>query len=72
MSVYARVRVCVRVGIRVSSLHFVSMSQVGNERFREFEKKRVTDGRTDRWRDGPTDGGTEGWTDGRTDELTLI
>ena len=47
MSVYARVRICVRVGIRVSSLHFVSISQVGNERFQEFEKNGLRkDGQT--------------------------
>ena len=39
---------CVCVCMRVSPLHFVSISQVGNKRFREFEKNGLrTDGRTD-------------------------
>ena len=37
--VYARVQVCVSVCMRVSPLHFVSISQVGNKRFRELKKK---------------------------------
>ena len=33
---------------------FVSIIQVGNKRFREFEKKRAMDGRMDGRTDGPT------------------
>ena len=73
--VYARVRVCVcvcsrswnvcvSVCMRVSPLHFVSISQVGNKRFREFEKNGL---RTDRWMDRPTDGRIDGRTDRPTD-----
>ena len=48
-SVCVFVRVCMRASMYVSPLHFVSIVQVGNKRFREFEKKGDgrTDGRTD-------------------------
>ena len=53
--------VSVRVCMHVSPLHFESIVQVGNKRFREFEKK------TDYgWTDGRTDGTTERRTDGQT------
>ena len=45
------------VCMRVSPLHFVSISQVGNKRFREFEKMGY--GRTDRRTDGLTDRRTD-------------
>ena len=74
------VRVCMRVCMHVSPFHFVSIVQVGNKRFREFEKNGLrmdgrtegrmdqrTDGRTDRGTDGRPDGQTDGRTDGRTD-----
>ena len=60
VSVCVSVHVCMRVCMHVSPLHFVSIVQVGNKRFREFEKNGLrTDGRMDRQTDGPTDG----WTD---------
>ena len=62
MCVCMCVCVSVRMYMRVSPLHFVSIVQVGNKRFREFEKNGL---RTDRRTDGPTDGRT----DGRTDPL---
>ena len=55
-----------RVCMHVPPLHFVSIVQVGNQRFREFQKHGF---RTDRWTDRPTDGRTDGPTDGRTDGL---
>ena len=74
--------VCVCLCMRVCSLHFVSIAYVENKRFREFEKKWVTDGltdhktdermdgRMDRRTDGQTDRRTDGQTDGRTDGQT--
>ena len=57
------VSVSVRVCMHVSPLHFVSIVQVGNKRFREFEIKRFTDGRMYGQMDGQTDGPTDGWMD---------
>ena len=53
-----------RVCMHVSPLHFVSIVQVGNKRFREFEKMGYG------WTNGPTDGWTGGWMDQRTDGPT--
>ena len=57
--VFVCVSVSVRVCMHVSPLHFVSIVQVGNKRFREFEKNGLrTDQRTDQQTDGRTDGQT--------------
>ena len=58
MCVSVCVSVCMRVCMHVSPLHFVSIVQVGNKRFREFEKMGYgrTDGPTDERTDGPADG----------------
>ena len=61
--VFVCVSVSVRVCMHVSPLHFVSIVQVGNKRFREFEIKRFTDGRMYGQMDGQTDGPTDGWMD---------
>ena len=62
--------VSLRVCMRVSPLHFVSIVPVGNKRFPEFEKKGY--GRTHGWTNRQTDGRTDGRTDGLTDGQTLI
>ena len=58
-------RASVSVCMHVSPLHFVSIVQVGNKRFRKFEKK-ISYGRTDGGTDGPTVGRADGPTDGQT------
>ena len=55
-----------RVCMPVSQLHYVSIVQVGNERFHELTGYGRTDGRTDGW----TNGRMNGRTDRRTDEQT--
>ena len=57
--------VSLRVCMRVSPLHFVSIVPVGNKRFPEFEKKGY--GRTHGWTNRQTDGRTDGRTDWRMD-----
>ena len=57
--------VSVHVCMHVSPLHFESIVQVGNKRFRKFEKKK-------RFTDGPMDGRTERRNDGPTDGQTLV
>ena len=58
VSMLVCMRVCMCVCMHVSPLHFVSIVQVGNKRFREFEKMGYgrTDGPTDERTDGPADG----------------
>ena len=48
-----------RVCMPVSQLHFVSIIQVGNERFHELTGYGRTDGWTDGWMDGRMDGRTD-------------
>ena len=61
VSMCASVLVCMRVCMHVSPLHIVSIAQVGNKRFRKFEKRRVwTDRQTHRRTDRPS------YRDGRT------
>ena len=62
------VSVIVHVCMRVSPLHFVHIVQVGNKRFREFEKTSYGQTKTGGRINGPTDG----WTDGRMDGQTLL
>ena len=59
-----------RVCMPVSQLHFVSIVQVGNERFHELTGYGRTDGWTDGWTDGRTNGRTDRQTDKQTDGRT--